>query len=319
VVSSVARQGRVLVTGASGFLGRWVAFLAAQVWEVLGTFYQHPVAVPRVTLTPLDICDPSAVDALVTRWRPEVVIHTAVYIGEPARMYQVIVEGTVHLLRSAAKVGAFFVYVSTDLVFDGEHAPYTEAAMPRPILPYGRMKWEAERAVMAYPGRTLVVRPSLLCHLNPPDPRTRRVLDAAYGKIEARFFVDEFRTPAWVTDVARTLVELVDRRASGLFHLGGPQRLSRYDLAVKLARALGAPTTRLQPGYREESGLIRPRDTSLDSSKACRLLRARLHSIDEGADREDVGRWADPVIRRQAPEPGDPGAWHTTPGGERST
>ncbi len=319
MVQQQLSRPRVLITGVSGFLGRWVATFATAHYEVMGTYFRHAVVLPGVRTFPLDICDPQAVADCVAHWQPEVILHAAVYIGEVTRMREVIVEGTGHLLRAAEQVGAYFVYVSTDLVFDGEHAPYAETDPPRPVLPYGQAKWEAERQVRCFPGNALIVRPSLLCHLDPPDPRTRWVLKAANGQVEATFFVDEFRTPAWVVDVARALVEVMARRVQGVLHLAGPQRLSRYDLAVRLAHAWGLPSDRLRAGRREESGLIRPGDTSLDTARARRLLTTRLHSIDEGLQRPDISRCPDPAQKRQVPEPGDSGTWHTTPGGERST
>lgn len=287
---------RLLVTGASGFLGRWIAFFAASRWEVVGTYLQHPVTIPGVTMVPLDICAPQAVQEAFLAWRPHAVIHTAAFIGDPSRMHQVIVEGTRHVAEAAAAVRARFIHISTDLVFDGEKGWYTEEDPPQPRLPYGQTKWAAEQIVQATAERPLIVRPSLLCHLDPPDPRTARALAVARGEADMVFFVDEYRTPAWVTDVAQALLELLARPVTGILHLAGPQRLSRYELAVRLVQAHGLDPTRLRKGYRRDVAPLRPRDTSLDTTKARRLLKTPLHSVDEGIQKPAVSRLPDPAL-----------------------
>ena len=315
----MTQRPRLLITGISGFLGRWVAWFARDAYDVVGTYYRHPVALAGCHTFPLDVRDRREVQRAVRRWQPAVVIHAAVAIGDPDVMWPVIVDGSAHVAEAAAATGARLLHISTDLVFDGETGGYTEADPPRPILPYGQAKYEAERQVRRLHPQAVVVRPSLLCHLNPPDPRTQWVLDGLAGRAEVTLFVDEYRTPAWVTDVARALVELAGHSYTGILHLAGPQRLSRYELAVRLVRALGYSPAGLRRGRSRDSGLIRPLDTSLDATRARKLLRTRLHSIDEGLQRPEVSRWPDPLEKRQAPEPGDSGAWHTTPGGERST
>lgn len=288
-------RSRLLVTGASGFLGRWIAFFAASHWDVLGTYFRHPLKIPGVKMAYLDLCDPHAVQEVIAEWQPQAVVHAAAFIGEPQRMRKVIVDGTRHLVERASEIQAYFLHISTDLVFDGNKGWYTEHDQPHPLLPYGQAKWAAEQVVQATTEKALIVRPSLLCHLDPPDPRTARALAAARGEVDAVFFVDEYRTPAWVTDVARAVVELLHQAITGVIHLAGPQRLSRYELAARLVHACGLDPARLRPGLRREVDPLRPRDTSLDTTKARRLLRTQLHSVDEGIQNAHVSRAPDPT------------------------
>ena len=312
---------RMLITGASGLLGRWVAHLGSHSFQVLGTYHTHPIHLPRVETIPLDLRDEPRVHQVVHTWQPHIIIHTAVYIGDEETMEAVIVRGTEHLARAAAAVRARLIHLSTDLVFDGETGWYREEDPPRPIMPYGQAKTRAETIVQALVADAVIVRTSLICHLNPPDPRTQWIVDSAREGKPITLFEDEYRTPVWVSDLAAALLELATHPYRGILHLAGPQRLSRYELGIRMAQALGVPVAGIGRGRSRESGLIRPLDASLNTERARRLLRTPLHSIDDGLADPGISRRPAPILKahkKQGPEPGGSGPWHTTPGGERS-
>jgi dTDP-4-dehydrorhamnose reductase len=173
------------------------------------------------------------------------------------------------IARLAASAGARLVMVSTDLVFDGEDAPYGEEKIPRPASVYGSTKREGEILALACPG-ALVVRVALL--FGPALGGRKGFFDAQVGALRQgeaiSLFDDEWRTPLALDVAARSLVALARTEAAGTLHLGGPERMSRSEMGVRLARILGADescilhTSRLSiPGER------RVRDVSLDSTR----------------------------------------------------
>ena len=184
----------------------------------------------------------------------DVVIHTAYVQADP----DMIVRSTRNV--AAASRGARLVHVSTDLVFDGEHAPYSEDDEPRPVSDYGRAKLEAERSVDG-----LVVRASLL--YGKPGPQ-----EALAARDDVVFHEDEIRCPTHVSDLAAALLELAALEITGVLHVAGPDAVSRLELA-RLLGARNPQSAPIPPG--------RARNVALDSSKAAALLETRLRGIRE--------------------------------------
>lgn len=237
---------RLVVTGGAGYLGSEVCRLAVEAGhDVVATQFRTPVQFGRAL--ELDIRAPFDVDA-------DVVIHTA-YVQADA---DTIVRGTRNVAAAAKRAGARLVHLSTDLVFDGEHAPYREEDEPRPVSDYGRAKLEAESLVDG-----LIVRTSLL-YGKPGGPQEAM---AARG---GTFYEDEIRCPTRVGELATALLRLASTDVSGPLHLAAPDAVSRYDFALLLGARHAAPAP-TPPG--------RARDVSLDSSRAAALLGRPLTGI----------------------------------------
>jgi dTDP-4-dehydrorhamnose reductase len=170
-----------------------------------------------------------------------------------------IVRSTCTVAAAARRSGARLIHLSTDLVFDGEHAPYAEDDDPRPVSEYGRAKLEAERFVTD----GLVVRTSLL--VGKPGPQ-----EALAARDDVVFHTDEIRCPTNVLDLAAALLELAARDDTGVLHAAGPDAVSRLELARLLGarNPKGAPTP---PG--------RARNVALDSSRARALLSAQIGGL----------------------------------------
>lgn len=266
---------RLLLTGASGLLG---GYLLEQVRGRPGVVaWSGSTAAVRagVALQPIDLTDLSAVERSFRDAAPAAVIHAAAMAGvadcarDPRRARRVNTEATATLARLCAAAGARLLLVSTDLVFDGEHAPYAEDAVPRPLSVYGRSKADAEAAVLARAGHA-VARVSLLYgpSLGDRPGFFDLQLRALRGGDALSLFADEWRTPLDLPTAALALLRLVESDATGLFHIGGPERMSRLEMGHRLARALGADVGVFRPARRGDApGEPRPADTSLDTTR----------------------------------------------------
>jgi dTDP-4-dehydrorhamnose reductase len=256
---------RVLLTGKSGLLGGYLAEEFSH-FELFGD---------RV-----DVRDASAVDACVERVQPDVVVHAAALSAaadcarDPAEARAVNVLGTANVARASARAGARLVHVSTDLVFDGEQAPYTETAAVSPLSVYGRTKADAELEALRAPA-SVVVRVSLL--FGPQRTERRGFFDAQLVALRSgepiTLFDDEWRTPRSFRSAAAALAAVAGGTLTGIVHAGGPERMSRWEMGLRLARRLGIeapPVTRLS--RLSVGGEPRARDVSLDSA-----LLARAH------------------------------------------
>jgi dTDP-4-dehydrorhamnose reductase len=270
-------RGTVLLTGATGLLGGHLApVLAAGGWT-------RVVALGGPTRGEgrgVDLADTEAVDALVRTLRPQVVIHSAALaaaadcLADPARARRINVDAPANLARGLRAHGGRLVHVSTDLVFDGEHAPYDERASAAPVSVYGKTKADAEAAVLAAGGDAVVVRTSLL--FGPTRTARQGFFDAQLRAIASGqpivLFEDEWRTPLALGAAASALAAIAASEVDGILHLGGPERMSRYEMGIRLARLLGVSGERagqITAGKRPEAGAgePRPRDVSLDSSQ----------------------------------------------------
>lgn len=263
---SSAEKPLAWVTGAGGLIGSHLLRLApalAPDWNVVG-----------LTREMLDLTDRDAVDRLFSWDRPQLIVHCAAMSRSAACQENISLarrintDATVHLASLAFESG--FVFLSSDLVFDGRRGHYVENDLVNPLSVYAETKADAERVVLANP-RHLVIRTSLNGGVSPTGDRAfneelRRAWSA--GR-KPRLFHDEYRSPIPASVTARAIWELVHHKAVGLFHVAGRERLSRYEIG----RLLAARWPQLNPqiesaSLREYTGPPRPPDTSLDCAKA---------------------------------------------------
>ncbi len=270
---------RWLITGASGQLGSHVVrqlSLDDSVGALLALAGQREVGTPGVTVQRVALAAHDELRACVREFRPTYVVHlgSLTAVGEcfnrPLDAAEINIGATRALAEAAADAGARLVYSSTDMVFDGEHAPYREDDPPHPLSHYGRTKAAAEGLLAAFE-QTLVVRIPLL-YGRPVSPRATtftQQLDALARGEPLRLFTDEFRTPVWLADAARALIGLARRALTGVVHVAGSRRLSRFELIAECARLLGLSAAGLVPIARHDLPAAEPRpaDLSLDGTR----------------------------------------------------
>lgn len=289
--------GAVLVVGASGYVGRALvpAFRAAG-RPVVAAGLNHLDRIPSgdgVDVRRLDVRDAAAVGTLVHDVAPAAVVD-CVAVREPELLWPVIVDGARNLARASAAVQAVHLMVSTDNVFDGNQGWYAEEDPVCPVQPYGQAKAAAEELVLRLADHPVVVRTSLVCSLEPLDPRSQWVVNALREGRPISLFTDEFRCPIWVDDLARALVELADGRHRGILHVAGPERFSRYDVGALLARWLGCRPDVLVPALACRSELRRTLDGSLAIGRSRQVLGSEPRGFGERLLELIEAREADP-------------------------
>jgi len=269
---------KLLVTGASGYLGAGILRRAPTDWQMAATYVSQTIERANVAAFYLDVRDAEAVHRVIENVHPDVVIHTAALMTG-AEMMAVNAEGTRHVARAAKQSGARLIHLSSDVIFDGEHAPYDENAQPHPLIPYAVSKARAEEIVRQEFSDALIVRTSLIYGFDPMDPRTRQVLD---GEMP-RLFTDEYRCPILVDDLADALIELAqpETRFLQTLNLAGAQRISRYDFGIALAKKYRV-APRFTPALSASHPTPRPRDCTLDISLAQKILKTKLRGVVDG-------------------------------------
>jgi len=276
-MSSAGRPKRLLLTGASGFLGWHLCRQAAVKWSVVGVARYHPVAAEGVTPIVGDLADAGFFSALFNTIQPEAVIHAAAESsaafceihGNASRRINVI--ASENLARQCNRRKLPFVFTSTDLVFDGTRPPYDEKDPTTPISAYGRQKAEAEERILAcYPEALICRLPLLIGDSGAPGGSfSMRILEALAAGNPVNLFTDEYRTPVDGESAAAGILALLGK-ASGILHLGGRDRISRYHMGLRLAAIMGRRNDKLRPVAINDLPAAAPRspDVSLNSQRA---------------------------------------------------
>jgi dTDP-4-dehydrorhamnose reductase len=270
-------RGPVWITGAGGLIGNYLLRAAEESGdgsEAIG-----------LTRAQLDLSDFPAVQRLFHTQPPKGVIHCAALSrsadsqSNPELARKLNVEVTQFLASLAADIP--FLFLSTDLVFDGRIGNYDESASTNPLSLYAETKVVAEQIVLKNPNHT-VVRTSLNGGTSPLGNRgfNEEIRLAWQAGRTLRLFTDEFRSPIPAKVTARALWELLGR--SGVFHLAGSERLSRWEIG----RLLACRWPQLNPKFeaaslKEYPGAPRSPDTSLNSAKVQQHLSFRLPGLSE--------------------------------------
>jgi dTDP-4-dehydrorhamnose reductase len=285
---------KLLVTGASGFLGWNLCQLAKQEWEVYGTYFSHPGEIPGVTLLKFDLRSFDELKRIFQEIQPAGVIHTAAQSSpnfcqtHPEETYPVNVTASCNIAGLCADYSIPCVFTSTDMVFNGLNAPYRETDPVCPVNYYGEQKVRAEEGMLERYPMTAVCRMPLMFGIAPPSATSfiQPFIKILREEKELNLFTDEFRTPASGQSSAQGLL-LALVKVQGRIHLGGKERMSRYDFGRLLVEVLELPATGLKGCRQEDVKMAAPRppDLSLDSSMAFDLgyaplsLREELESL----------------------------------------
>ncbi|MGH3742601.1 MAG: SDR family oxidoreductase, partial [Micromonosporaceae bacterium] len=228
---------QLVITGASGYLGRELARQAVEVgWAVVGLFRSAPGDVVGVEWRRADIRERDDIATMLAQTRPDVVIHAA----SSDHDWATTADGAAHVAVAAANLGARLIHVSSDAIFSGRRAPYDEAAVPDPVTRYGAAKAAAETAARAIAPDAVIARTSLILG-DGQSKHERHVRDLVAGRVSGALFTDELRCPVHLGDLASALLELagVAHGFSGVVNLAGAEALSRHHLGQLIARRFG--------------------------------------------------------------------------------
>src|SRR6266536_3053308 len=280
---------RILVVGASGQVGTQVARLLPP-GSAIPT--SRRAETPGSSALDLATVSEAEADELVRRLEIETIYcigamtHVDGCESTPELARRINCEGPVILAASAAKRGARFVYFSTDYVFNGQNGPYTEDAPGDPICAYGSSKWQGELAVRDAHPAALVIRTTTVYG---PDPNGRNFLyslrKGLAGTKPFRVPADQISTPTYNLDLAAAVVALAESGAQGVFHVAGPDVVSRPEFARRAAVVMGLDPANLLGVSTAELAQVaaRPlRGGLLTGKLAVYLPRLRMRWIEDG-------------------------------------
>ncbi|MCW5907364.1 MAG: NAD(P)-dependent oxidoreductase [Chitinophagales bacterium] len=280
---------RIILTGVSGFLGHHLIRIAAENWDVYGIYNTTDLRFEKATLLQCSITNYIELGNLFEDINPDAVIHTAAIADanfcehEKELSCAVNVEATKNLAGICSDYKIPFAFTSTDLVFDGLKGNYIETDEKNPLSVYGEQKALAEDAVLDIYPEAVVFRLPLMFGV--PEASNKNYLNRFLAQLrkgeQANLFTDEFRSVCGARSISKGILQLLNQ--SGIIHLAGKEKLSRYDFGLKAAEAFQLDKTLLNTCSQKDIKMAatRPPDVSLNISKALHLGYAPMSVDDE--------------------------------------
>jgi glucose-1-phosphate cytidylyltransferase len=238
-VNPLQKKKKALIIGASGFLGTLLYNDLQKEYDVVGTYCRHQ----EPGMLYLDVKDKEQVHRVLDEVKPDIVIHPAAqpwvdFCEEnPVESHIINAQGAKHAVDWCAREGAYFLFISTDYIFDGKTGPYVEDAQPGPLNVYGKHKLEVEEYMGAtIPNTGCIVRTVGVYGWEKAGKNfvSRLVRTLHEGK-EIHVPNDQLATPVHAADLSKAVRSLVRHGKAGVYHAGGPQNLSRYDFSLVIA------------------------------------------------------------------------------------
>ncbi|XP_003388343.1 PREDICTED: methionine adenosyltransferase 2 subunit beta-like [Amphimedon queenslandica] len=288
----MATKGKVLLTGASGLLGRQIyQCLKKSSWEVMGLAYSRG----GEELVKADLLDFEKMREIMTDFKPAIVIHSAAE-RRPDKVQKdedkargLNVTATQELTRLCQELGSFLVYISTDYVFDGTSPPYRHDDAPNPLNTYGQLKLDGEKAVSSYIDSAIVRVPILYGPVETLDESAVTILFKALLSNDPAPMSDyEKRYPTHTRDIGVFLEAfsskvLTDREiCRGSWHFGGSEVLTKYDMVLKMAKVFKLSSKHLIPVREPSGGAPRPFNNEFDYSQTKKHFTMDITSFEDG-------------------------------------
>ncbi len=287
------KYSKLLITGGSGFLGWNLAKWAADSYDVHFTYKHHPISIEGCQEYHLTLQNRPEIEEVVEDIQPKIIIHTAalanVDICEKHRSiaYEINVAATSYLAKCAERLNCRVVYISTDLIFDGQVGNYSETDKPNPLNYYGETKLLGEKAIMSTSTDYLILRMALMYGIGNGINGcfTDWIRSGLEREKPVLLYTDQYRTPLFVLDGVCGLLELLEKPVKNeIFHLAGSERLNRYDLGRKFAKIFGYNDQWLRPTKMQAVTTTAQRgsDCSLNTAKIQHLLSFQLSDVTAG-------------------------------------
>jgi dTDP-4-dehydrorhamnose reductase len=288
---------KVLITGSNGLLGqKLVDAYRKKVDTILIATAKGVDRYPDKNgyiFESLDITNQTEVEAIVNKHQPDAIINTAAMTNvdacesDHAGCDALNIDAVKYLALACNKIGAHFIHVSTDFVFDGTHGPLDENENPNPISYYGNSKLLGEKMVIEISKSWAILRTVLVYGVVSDMSRSNIVLWAK-NNLEQNKNInvvdDQFRTPTLAEDLAQGCMLAADKKASGIFHISGRNFMSVFDLVYRVADfwKLDKALIHIASSEGIKQPAKRPPITGFIIEKAIKELGYKPHSFEEG-------------------------------------
>lgn len=294
----------VLITGGSSLLAlNWALAIREQYMVTLG-LHERAVSLVGVGTRQIDLESVDRLARVFEMVQPQIVVHTAGLTSvekceaNPDLAQHINVELAANVARACARLGLPLIHVSSDHLFSGDASLVDETYPTAPRNVYGRTKKEAEARVLEAHPQALVIRTNFYGW----GPSYRHsfsdvIIGALRSDKELTLFQDVYYTPILIEAAAQAAHDLINLKASGIFHVVGDERISKYKFGLKIAAEFNLDSNRISSGFLADQTMLvqRPHDMSLSNQKTRYLLGRKLGSVDEHIARLHQQEQSEPV------------------------
>lgn len=281
-------QVKILITGGSGLLATNWALTARAEHAVVLALHNREISLRNVATVVLELGAANRLQASLTALMPDLVVHTAGATSVewcesfPEESHHINVNLTTNVAGACSALKIPMVLISTDHLFAGTDALVDEGCPLAPQNVYGRTKAEAEQRTLESHPSALVVRTNFFgWGTGYRQSFSDRIIFQARAGQPLMLFEDVFFTPILIETLVMAVQDLVQTQASGILHIVGDERISKYEFGHAVVKQFGLDPSLIQTSrISDQRDLVRrPRDMSLSNMKACKLLGRGLGSI----------------------------------------
>jgi len=278
---------KFLVTGSAGLIGRQVVKDLSDTHEVFSCYDKSKPEYGNAVK--MDLLNHEMISNVLFEIEPDVVIHLGAMTGvdlcekEESMAFDINAKATQIIAQQCSTLNTFLVYVSTDYVFDGNSGMYYEDSVPNPLSVYGKSKLEGEKVIQTFSSDWCIVRTSTPFGLHPTKKSFPIwVIENLQKQKQIDVLTDQFTSPTYVPSLSRMLIEISERHLTGIIHVAGASKISRYEMASLVSDKLDLDEKLLREisinDIKWEAQ--RPKDSSLNVSKAISILNQKPQKID---------------------------------------
>ena len=278
---------KFLVTGSAGLIGHQVVKDLSETHEVFSCYNKSKPE--HGNIIKMDLLNHEMISNVMSEKKPDVVIHlgamTAVDLcdAQQDNALKINSQATEILAKECSKINSFMVYVSTDYVFDGNTGMYEENDTTNPLGFYGKSKLLGEKSIQNFSSNWCIARTSTPFGLHPTKKSFPIwVIENLQKQKQIDVLTDQFTSPTYVPSLSRMLIEISERHLTGIIHVAGASKISRYEMASLVSDKLGLDGKLLREisinDIKWEAQ--RPKDSSLNVSKAISTLNQKPQKID---------------------------------------
>lgn len=291
---------KILITGASGFLGSNLVKKLKNKYELLNWY--HHQSLPAENIQKIDLSNTSIIQSKLDKIRPEIIIHTAAIskpamcANNPVKAELVNVTASGEIAQWCLQNSARLIFTSTDMVYSGHKSQYTEDDNLDPLNKYGATKAEAENIITEICKNFTILRLALMYGRGAFDREyssewLERDLEKQQHDVSSEkigLYSDQYRNMISVKNVADVIAEMISSEFTGVLNIGGPDSISRYDFGKLLAKKLNYSENLIKPVKfsKIDSEIDSPLNVTLNIKKAQYCLDVELLSVNQGLDLE---------------------------------
>ena len=283
---------KYLVTGSAGLIGSQLVHDLEKSGETVYSCYNNIKPVNGIP-TKLNLLNLEDVSKIFKKIQPDVVIHSAALTDvekcevEPKLANSINVKSTEIITKEVENFDSYLMYISTDYVFDGKKGSYKETDLTNPLNQYGKTKLSGEKIIEQKSSKWSVIRTS-----TPFSPYSFKktfpvwIFENLKNNNKINILEDQFTSPTYVPNLSKMILEIIERKLEGFFHVSGSTQISRFEFAKIIATKLNLDLSLLNPVKITTMPwkATRPIDSSLDISKINRILKTKSYTIKQSID-----------------------------------